>query len=62
MINPNEIPIEVEREVDGRYLASAPGLPGGMAYGHSDEDAVRRARGIAVEVLADSIDEGSVNR
>jgi predicted RNase H-like HicB family nuclease len=45
--------IEVEREEDGRILASVPDLPGVMAYGATEEDAVRKATAIAFEVLAD---------
>lgn len=36
------IRVEVEREVDGRILASVPDLPGVMAYGVSEDEAVRK--------------------
>ena len=45
--------VEVEREEDGRMLASVPGLPGVMAYGRDESEAVQRVRSIAAEVLAD---------
>ena len=37
--------VETEQEVDGRWIAEVPELPGVMAYGHSREEAVRKAAG-----------------
>ena len=48
--------IETEREVDGRWIAEVPELPGVMAYGASEDEAVRRAE--ALRVLADRIEIG----
>ncbi len=50
--------IEVEREEDGRILASVPELPGVMAYGSTEEEAVRKAKSIALQILADMIEGG----
>jgi predicted RNase H-like HicB family nuclease len=50
--------IEVERETDGRLLASVPELPGVMAYGATEEEAVRKAKSIALQILADMIENG----
>ncbi len=50
--------IEVEREEDGRLLASVPELPGVMAYGETEEEAVRRAKAVALQILADMIESG----
>jgi predicted RNase H-like HicB family nuclease len=52
------IRVELEREDDGRILASVPDLPGVMAYGTTDEEAVRRVKSIALQVLADMIESG----
>jgi predicted RNase H-like HicB family nuclease len=41
--------IEIEREEDGRILASMPELPGVMAYGATKEEAVRKAGSVAKE-------------
>jgi predicted RNase H-like HicB family nuclease len=49
---------ELEREEDGRILASVPDLPGVMAYGVSEEEAVRKVKSIALQVLADMIESG----
>jgi predicted RNase H-like HicB family nuclease len=50
--------IEIEREEDGRFLASVPDLPGVMGYGQTEELAVRKAKTIALQVLADMIECG----
>jgi predicted RNase H-like HicB family nuclease len=48
--------IEIEREVDGRFLASIPELPGVMAYGDTEEVAVRKVKAIAsLEALEDGM-------
>jgi predicted RNase H-like HicB family nuclease len=52
------IRVELEREEDGRFLASVPDLPGVMAYGVSDEEAIRKVKAIALQVLADKIESG----
>jgi len=52
------ISVEIEREEDGRILASVPDLPGVMAYGASEAEAVRKVKAIALQVLADMIENG----
>jgi predicted RNase H-like HicB family nuclease len=47
------IRVEIEREVAGRILASVPDLPGVMAYGATEVEAVRKVKSIALQVLAD---------
>jgi predicted RNase H-like HicB family nuclease len=49
---------EIEREEDGRLLASVPDLPGVMAYGGAADEAVRKVKAIALLVLADMIESG----
>lgn len=49
--------IETEREVDGRWIAEIPSLPGVMAYGASKREAVAMAEALALRVLADRIEE-----
>ena len=58
MVEIQPIRLEIEREDDGRFLASVPDLPGVMAYGESEEAAVRKAKSIALQVLADMIESG----
>jgi predicted RNase H-like HicB family nuclease len=47
--------IELEREEDGRWIAEIPSLPGVMAYGNSEADAIRAVHALAFRVLADQI-------
>ncbi len=49
--------IEAEREVDGRWIAEVPSLPGVMAYGATKPEAVARAEALALRVLADRIEQ-----
>ncbi|MEO7859176.1 MAG: type II toxin-antitoxin system HicB family antitoxin [Nitrospirales bacterium] len=58
MANIEPIRVKVEREDDGRILASVPDLPGVMAYGSVEEEAVRKVKSIALQVLADMIESG----
>ena len=50
------IRVEIEREADERILASVPDLPGVMTYGAVEDEAVRKVKAIALQVLADMID------
>jgi predicted RNase H-like HicB family nuclease len=52
------IRVEIEREEDGRILASVPELPGVMAYGGTEAEAVRKVKSIALQVLADMVESG----
>jgi predicted RNase H-like HicB family nuclease len=58
MVQIEPLQVEIEREEDGRYLASLPDLPGVMAYGETEEFALRKAKAIALQVLADMIENG----
>jgi predicted RNase H-like HicB family nuclease len=50
-----EFTIEYEREEDGRWLAEIMELPGVMAYGTDPQDAIARAKALALLVLSDSL-------
>ncbi|MCC6143352.1 MAG: type II toxin-antitoxin system HicB family antitoxin [Candidatus Hydrogenedentes bacterium] len=50
--------IEFEREDDGRWIAEAPDLPGVMAYGATEEEALCRVRVLALRVMADRLEHG----
>ena len=52
------LPIEVEREDDGRWLAEVPDLPGVLAYGASPDEAIVRVQALALRVLADRVEYG----
>ena len=58
MVEIQPLQIALELEDDGRFLASVPELPGVMAYGDTEEAALRKAKSIALQVLADMIESG----
>jgi predicted RNase H-like HicB family nuclease len=58
MVEINPLQIELEREEDGRFLASVPELPGVMAYADTQEAALRKVKAIALQVLADMLESG----
>lgn len=58
MVGIEPLRIDIDREEDGRFLASIPDLPGVMAYDVSQEGAIRKAKSIALQVLADMIESG----
>jgi predicted RNase H-like HicB family nuclease len=45
--------IEIEREVNGRWLAEIPILPGVVAYGGDRDEAVARVQALALRVIAE---------
>ena len=52
------IEIELEREVDGRWIGEVPDLPGVMAYGATESEARRLTEALALRVVADRIEQG----
>ena len=50
--------IEVEREDDGRWIAEVPDLPGVMAYGQTNDQAIARVKTLALRVIADRLENG----
>lgn len=51
--------IEVDREVDGRWIAEVPSLPGVMVYGESRALAISKAQALALHVIADRMESGA---
>jgi len=50
--------VEYEREDDGRWLAEVIELPGVLAYGGSENEAIAKVQALALRVLADRLDHG----
>jgi predicted RNase H-like HicB family nuclease len=50
--------IETERESDGRWIAEVPSLPGVMAYGASEAEALDRVKALALRAIADRLEHG----
>jgi len=49
MVEIQPIRVEIEREEDGRILASVPDLPGVMTYGSTKDEAIRKVKSIALQ-------------
>ena len=49
--------VETEVETDGRWIAEIADLPGVLAYGSTEKEAVASAQALALRVLADRIEE-----
>jgi predicted RNase H-like HicB family nuclease len=50
--------MEIDRETDGRWIADIPDLPGVMVYGTSRDEALARAKALALRVIADRLEHG----
>ncbi len=46
-----DLPIEIDREDDGRWIAEIPALPGVMVYGATREEAVSLVKALALRVI-----------
>jgi predicted RNase H-like HicB family nuclease len=52
--------VQTDREEDGRWIAEIPALPGVLAYGQSRDEAIERAKALALRVMADRLEHGEV--
>ena len=50
--------LEFEQEIDGRWIAEVPQLPGVLAYGSTSADAMAKAEVLALRVIADRLENG----
>jgi predicted RNase H-like HicB family nuclease len=50
--------MEIDREADGRWIAEIPDLAGVMVYGTSRDEALARAKALALRVIADRLEHG----
>lgn len=50
--------IEIEREVDGRWIAEVSALPGVIVYGETRSEAIAKVKALALHVIADRIENG----
>jgi predicted RNase H-like HicB family nuclease len=48
--------LECDQEVDGRWIAEVPELPGVLSYGDSAADAMSKAEILALRVIADRLE------
>jgi len=54
--------VEYEREDDGRWLAEVLELPGVLAYGDSQDEAIAKAQALALRAVADRLEHGEGTR
>ena len=41
---------EIEKEQDGRFIAGVPEIPGAMAYGASQEEAIHKVEALVLRI------------
>ena len=49
--------IECEEEVDGRWIAEIPQLPGVLCYGQTADEAVAKAEVLALRTMAERLEQ-----
>jgi len=54
--------IELEREMDGRWIAEVVELPGVLAYGATQQQAVAQVQALALRVVADQLEHDEAGR
>lgn len=54
--------IELEQETDGRWIAEIVELPGVLAYGDGQDEAIARAQALALRVVADRLEHDEAGR
>lgn len=52
------LPIELDQEDDGRWIAEIDELDGVLVYGDTKEDAIRNVKTLALRVIADRLENG----
>ena len=54
--------VEIECEEDGRWLAEVTELPGVLAYGGTEDEAIARVQALALCVVADRLEHEEAGR
>jgi predicted RNase H-like HicB family nuclease len=49
--------IECEEEVDGRWIAEVPQLPGVLCYGQTADEAMAKAEALALRAMAERLEQ-----
>lgn len=52
--------VELEQEEGGRWIAEVVEIPGAMAYGRTQEEAMARAEALALRVVAHRLEQGEI--
>jgi predicted RNase H-like HicB family nuclease len=56
--NAFKLKVDFHREVDGRWIADIPALPGVTVYGATRQEALAAVEALALRVIADRIEHG----
>ena len=54
--------IELEQETDGRWIAEVVELPGVIAYGVTQDEAIAHVQALALRVVADRLENNEAGR
>ena len=54
--------IELERETDGRWIAEVVELPGVLANGSTQDEAIAHVQALALRVVADQLERDEAGR
>jgi len=54
--------IELEAETDGRWIAEVIELPGVLAYGATQDEAIAHVQALALRVIADRLEHDEAGR
>jgi len=49
--------IECEKEMDGRWLAEAPQLPGALCYGQTADEAMAKVEALTLRAMAERLEQ-----
>jgi predicted RNase H-like HicB family nuclease len=49
--------IECEEEIDGRWIAEVPQLPGVLCYGNTADEAMAKAEVLALRAMAERLEQ-----
>ena len=52
--------VELDREDDGRFIAEVMELPGVMAYGTTQQEAIAKVQALALHVVAEKLEHGEL--
>jgi predicted RNase H-like HicB family nuclease len=56
-----DLTIQLEQEVDGRWIAEVPEVPGSLAYGASPTEATAKVKALTLRILADRLEHGEAD-
>jgi len=52
--------VELDQEEDGRWIAEVVRIPGALAYGRTQDEALVKVEALALRVIADRLEYGEI--